>query len=396
MSPKKPIQAAGKSYASIREFCKENELDPASVDRLRRKGLSFQEILEYTPSKSGEKTPVVAEGHAFPSILQFCTYYGLNYPSVVRRIRNGEDGDTILKTLVSVPARKRAVTTPCVVNGVEYPSMTAAAEALNVPVWKIYAVKNRNSLSASEAVQQVADMTEVPNEYHGRQKCIVAGKEYASQRDAVEAYGAKLSTVTTRMQRYGISFEEALLQSKYERIRIAGNKSMAWDFSVVDIGQRVTEKSLPQDSKAAQVGAILEKFDYEPRFYRNISHKESWIGHINPLMRLSEEPLDIYILCDETSMAKDVEIVAINLYTLSENDAEERASVLEKINESNGKYCGGAVWIKNNTVYASASYISKSRSIVQATFMKTMYRLLGTAESTRQALRNMEKVSVLV
>lgn len=396
MGTKKPIQTAEKTYDSIHEFCEEHGLSPATVDRLRKQGMSYEEIIEHKPKKLSERVPVVAEGHTFPSILQFCAYYGLKYPSVVRRIKKGEDGDTILKTLMSVSAMKRAATTPCVVNGVEYPSMTAAAEALNVPVWRVYAVKNSSTVSPSEAVQRAVDMIDLPDEYSGRPKCVVAGKEYPSQRAAVEAYGTKLSTVTTRMQRYGISFEEAVLQSKYERIRIVGNKSMAWDFSVVDIGQRVTEKSLPQDSKAAQIGAILEKFDYEPRFYRNISRKESWIGHINPLMRLSEEPLDIYILCDETSMAKDVEIVAVNLYTLNENDVEERASVLEKVNESNGKYCGGAVWIRNNTVCASASYISKSRSIVQATFMKTMYRLLGTAESTRQALRNMEKVSVLV
>lgn len=394
MSPKKPIQVADKHYESITEFCKQNGLAVATVNKMRKSGMSFQEILEKIPVKASTSTPVMAEGHQFSSVLQFCEHYGLKYPAVICRIKNGEDGDSILQTLFSSSSSKRAKVSPCVVNGEEYPSIFAAAEAIGIPAWKVYYVKNISSLSASEAIQKVLDMTEIPDEYRGRQKCIVAGKEYKSQREAVAAYGTKLSTVTTRMQRFGISFEDALLQWRADRTRIVGAKSVAWDFSELDIGKQVPVESLPEDSKISQIGKILEKFEYNPRFYEDLSNEACWISHINPVMNTSDEPLDVYILCDENSLSRDIEVVSANLYTLDANDPAERVAVLEAINEDNGKYIGVRTWIKGDTVCASSSYLARSKTIVQATFMKMLCRLFGTADMVRQSLKTIPESKI--
>lgn len=386
MGKKIRITVNGKTYESVSAFCKEYGLNVYSVLHRLGKGESIEDIVGTVQSKPATRIAVQAEGHTFPSVAKFCSYYGLKYVSVLNRIRQGASGDEILETVTPRPARGTEQTQKCVFEGEEYPSLSAAADALGVSVWKVYSAKQNSSLSPEAALQKAIDMEETELPSQGREKCVVAGKEYKTKREAVLAYGATMSTITSRMQRNGVTFEEALLQWKKSRTRIVGDKSTLWDFNKEDIGEEIPLDEILEDSIVAKTVECLQRNGYDPVCYKDIATEHGWICYINPIINVSSSPIDIYIFCSETRAIKDIELLAFALSSVPKDNEEAYYSVLNLLNQYNGMYNSIKVWEKNGMICASTSYPITTKIITGRLFIRYLHRLMGTAEAVRNEL----------
>ena len=164
------------------------------------------------------------EGKTYSSLKEFAEVYQLNYSKVVAHHRKGESPEEIIRNCQFSVASKAKQIPPetskrkhVKYNGVEYNSIYAAADALGISPTRVYTVRDKHGLSPEEAIDYVM-RNSLPacgskNSPVAR-PCIIEGVQYPSREAALAAYRMKRITVYSRMQREGISFEEAIIRGK--------------------------------------------------------------------------------------------------------------------------------------------------------------------------------------
>jgi len=167
--------------------------------------------------------PIQCDGMDFPSIKEFAHYYGLNYSKVLYYSRRGFSPERIISLCQFSSASKTEKPTKsgtkryiCEYNGVQYSSLYEAAMDLGFSPNQLYEFRKRNNLTPSEAIA----LSMEKRKRHGKgaskaaKAVVVEGVEYESREAAARAYNVPCITVYSRMERDGISFEEALLRGK--------------------------------------------------------------------------------------------------------------------------------------------------------------------------------------
>lgn len=172
---------------------------------------------------------VTYNGTEYPSLRAFADAYQLNYPKVVAYHRKGILPDEIIQKCQFSTASKAKRSSAeggrrnhdVEFNGVQYASIYAAADALGISPARVYSVRQRRNCSPEAAIQYVLEHS-IPA---GRdtapaaaRPCIIEGIEYPSQEAALAAYRMKRITVYSRMQREGISFEDAIVRGKHSTL----------------------------------------------------------------------------------------------------------------------------------------------------------------------------------
>ncbi len=172
--------------------------------------------------------PVEYDGKTFASIREFVNYYGLNYSKVQYYRKLGKSPEEIVRECQFSSASKQALLGEDAVvgnritveyEGVPYKSIYDAAVALGINPSQVYETRKRRKVSASEAIRIVMERTGSPKRVGYRaMPCTVNGVEYASREEAILAYHLPRVTVYSRMEREGISFEEALVRGRNEAV----------------------------------------------------------------------------------------------------------------------------------------------------------------------------------
>ena len=167
--------------------------------------------------------PITCDGKDFATIREFANYYGLNYSKAQYYRKRGKTPEEILKACQfssasksEKPAKSTAKRFLCEYQGVQYSSLYEAANALGFPPAQLYELRKRNNLPPSAAIELAMEKRAAKGkrESSRAQKCIIDGIEYKSQDDAIRAFGLPRITVYSRMERDGISFEEAVLKGR--------------------------------------------------------------------------------------------------------------------------------------------------------------------------------------
>jgi len=176
--------------------------------------------------------PVECHGKKFNSIKDFANYYGLYYSKVHQYLRKGKTPEEVLElcqltsfSKVETEKKESAKRHFCEYNGVRYNSLYEAACALGLEPGQLYGYRSRNNLTPSAALEKMMEKKEererknIPKRQSAlSKKCVVNGVEYESQEAAILAYHIPRITVYSRMQREGISFEEALIKGRRSSI----------------------------------------------------------------------------------------------------------------------------------------------------------------------------------
>jgi len=167
--------------------------------------------------------PVSCDGKTYGSLKEFANDRGLNYSRVLHYFRKGRTPEEIVELCQFTQASKAAIEPvehakrhPVMYKNVKYDSIYAAAEALGVSPARIYDIRKRKGLSAEEAIDYALSNLSRPGdgESPNSKPCVVEGVTYPSREAAIQAYHMTRITVYSRMEREGISFEEALIQGR--------------------------------------------------------------------------------------------------------------------------------------------------------------------------------------
>lgn len=179
--------------------------------------------------------PIVCEGKEFPSIREFVNYYGLNYSKVQYYRKQGKSPKEIIEACQFSSASKSKTTHKTSskrftfeYNGIHYNSLYEAANTLGFPPAQLYELRKRHNLSPAAAIELAIKNREQKGVRPARhvRRCIIDGVEYESREAAIKAYGIPRITIYSRMEREGISFEEALSRGHKESIYRAPTTSL--------------------------------------------------------------------------------------------------------------------------------------------------------------------------
>lgn len=193
-----------------------------------------------------EKCPITYQGQTYESLKDFAAQNNLSYPKVLAHHRKGRTAEEIVAQCQFSTASKAAATPPetpkryyIEYNGVQYTSLYAAAQALGLSPGRVYDIKKRKKISAEAALEYAlqnsakAGQGQSPN----ATPCVVDGVSYPSREAAMQAYNIPRITVYSRMEREGISFEEALVRGRDSAVYRAPTSSLFFNLHLVQSNQ---------------------------------------------------------------------------------------------------------------------------------------------------------------
>jgi len=328
---------------------------------------------------------VVANGKTYQSITEFCNAHGLKYPSVAAQLRKGIPPETIIENHGVLPTTTRykagsRIAIPCSYDGVEYPSITAAADALGLPAHRIPACMKRRKCSASDAIKYL--MEEADDEQFNitvdstgpRIPCVVEGVLYPSRSAACKAYGVRYVTVHSRMEREDLSFEDALASGGVNRRHIQPMNVLWGDLNLIEF--------TPNDPGDAlsQILNIIIKTGQDAHCFYDSSQKIGAVKVHAPLHAISDYK-DIYILIPYpvSSSVIDIELMLPNLCHCKITSAKKRLEILEFLCSVNAKYSGACLNLFNTQLRVSSALSLVSAHINNRIILRSFQRFLGTA-----------------
>lgn len=338
--------------------------------------------MENSVQKRGPRE-ITVYGHTYNSITEFCNAYDLKYPNTSAQLRQGINPEVIIENsgnLPSTPRRTSGVraSIPCSYDGVDYPSMTAAADALGIPAHRIPMYMKANHCSVNEAIEALMQLDESELHHEGkgkREPCVVDGVTYPSRGAACHAYGVKYVSVHSRMRRDGLTFEAALSAGGFPRKHMQALKS-SWGTAHLFPFTPDTDNN----SALLQIGSMLKDSGLQPE-YQYDSAREIAAVKISPTLHAISDARDMYILMpypDKSSLT-DIEIMIPYLCPCEMSDEAEALSTLQRINALNRRYAGVCLFAENGQLSLSAAVTVKADYINKRTFLRTYQRIVGTA-----------------
>lgn len=331
----------------------------------------------------GCKRAVSVNGETFESVTAFCNAYGLKYPSVSVQLRKGVPPETIIEKYGTLPTTQRykanaRTATPCSYDGVDYPSVSAAADALGIPGHTIPLCMQTKGLSVNEAIKYIMESGEYQTSGGGlgqRMPCVVEGVLYPSRSAACQAYGVKYISVASRMSRNGMTFEEALASGGVARRHIQPMASI-WD------GLQLSG-FVPVDDKDPlfQMGNIFSKICLTPTYLFD-SAKGIAALKISTSLHTISEYRDIYFLLQYPvkGTIADIQIILPNLLSDGDEGKPQTTDELNQIiNKLNSQYAGVTLVVVDGCVRAVSAMTLLCGNINTRLLIRNYQRFLGTA-----------------
>jgi group I intron endonuclease len=142
---RKPCVVEGVRYSSEKAAAEHYGLSHKKVHRRRKRGWTLRQALGLDSRKKAKTAPkgIVVEGTAYESRRAAVDHYGLDYATVLARLKKGWS----VEEAFGITERREKTdyynALEVIVRGITYHSMSAAARALNVPLPRVQARLNR-------------------------------------------------------------------------------------------------------------------------------------------------------------------------------------------------------------------------------------------------------------
>lgn len=346
---------------------------------------------EEKPVHPTRKRSIEAEQKRYSSITEFCNYYGLRYTSVQYHLRRGKTGDEILAILQQRSVSRRYSKAPGRAVSVKigddiFPSISEAAMAYGVTPLQIESAMLDGTATPAFLNMAAADDPD-RLAYHAKE-CVIAGVTYPSLTAAARAYGIPMVTIRSRMAREGITFEEALRRGHRERHRIAAEYTKWRKINLEPFKDDAEQMKLTND-----LLSVLEQNNYHTRIFQDPDTKVFAI-QIQESLDAVSRPLDIYILYDEFELSKDIEFVIPMVGKQKILSDSKQILLYQQISAANEQYIGSKVFLRDRIFSASWSIALTSRSIQVTSFMRTFYRFIGSTGGIWEELKWAEQETV--
>lgn len=331
-----------------------------------------------------QKREVVVGEQKYESITAFCNAYGLKYPATSVLLRKGVEPETIIANAGSLPTTTRykpgaKTAIPCSYNGVDYPSITAAADALGIPSHRIPACMKARKCSASEAIKYLMEEADEyarrPVEDIGAKRpCTINGVLYSSQAAACKAYGVRAITVYSRMSREGISFEEALASGGVARKHVK---------PMIELWEKISLSPFTPTEDGnilLQIADALTKTGLEVNCLYDASLEVAAVK-IEASLHAVSDFREVYILLPYPSCPSitDVEFILPCLCQCNSSSMPQKMRILDKINVINTKYAGACLSMVDKNLRVSSAATQSGSHLNIRVFLRNFHRFLGTA-----------------
>lgn len=359
----KEIVIDGTRYSSLNEFCKKYGLKYGCVRRLMlQKGLTPEEILSQEYERSSAGKPILCSGIRYVSVSQFCRDNGLRYPTVIAQLNRGMVPEQILEQQHTSMNTFSAQKSECEYEGQHFLSLSRAAEHFGIQPSYLYALKKKEHLSANETLRLAMERKQTEYASGTVVPCSIDGVEFLSQTEALAFYRIPRATVTSRMQRNHLTFEEALMGMIKKQRRLTPMVSL------------FDSANIPQTTCAPVQGLLDQKLrdcHYEPEYFQE---KDRVVLHIQETLRPASKPKDIYLIFAD----RNVEIILPELYRVS----KETLRFYQNINQHNRTYQGAKLWYNDEAKIISANWNCpwKGTNTDAAVIMKMLFTFLGNCE----------------
>lgn len=314
---------------------------------------------ENSAVKVGHRWTIKYDGIQYNSISDFCLELDLVPPTVHKQLNTGMTIDEVVLRGRKRASKRRAVDTarqsPCGVDGVTYPSISAAAKAMNIPASWIYQFKKKHGYTVEETIENVREAYDdsiIPSPVRDKghvRKCVVNGVAYPSQSEAARAYGVTLSTVTSRMAHDDSSFADALLS-------VIKRRKGQMPVQMLDKNLRGTplpKDDLPNNLALQIVIESLEKYHYKYEIL--IRPDQGIVVKLFEKTKISEIPLECCLILPrpEKAVIFPVEFLIPRLFEPKGGHSTAILNLL--INQINNENLGVKVFVDIFTGVVSAS-----------------------------------------
>ena len=216
----KPVyRYKGKAYPSLRRLCLENGFSYMSIHAQVRQGVPLEDAIKThlkrvkEPKKGG---PVTYRGKEYSSLAALTKAFHCSYPRVYAALGRG-------LTIEEAMANERGREDPAgnsgnyrsqamICHGKTYPSLTACLQENGIAFATYY--RKKQDLPDMEPSVIVDAILSDPKYRHRKsmlhEDLVIRGKRYATQKEAAQKLGISITSITTIMRKYDISFEEAV------------------------------------------------------------------------------------------------------------------------------------------------------------------------------------------
>lgn len=206
--------------------------------------------------------PITYKGHTYSSLKDFAVAQNLKYSTVLAKHRKGQTAEEIVESCqfttasrAEPPIQEAAKRCPVEYNGVSYPSLYAAASALGLSPNSLYDLRKRGMSPVESIDYALENLTKAGEGKSGHARpCEIEGVCYPSQEAALNAYNLTRITVYSRMQREGISFEEALVRGRDSAVYREPTPSMFFSFHLIP------SKNEPAQTTLAELARSLSYY----------------------------------------------------------------------------------------------------------------------------------------
>lgn len=315
-------------------------------------------------------------GKNYRSLAEFAQEYGLRYPTTVAQYNKQKLSlEQIIERQKTHRNKTKKNIVVCEYDGQQFHSLFDAGEALGISPSTLYTIKKKEAVSPSEAID-IAMKRRSPNRGKGRCKAIIVnGVSYESQTAALEAYEVPAVTVTTRMRREGISFEEALLRGSRNKKRIRPNMPNA-TFLKAEKLNPITIEELDDNQLA-----LYEKIEFQSMPIELFCDGNNSIV-IKTEERIGEnnKKIAVYFIYHKN----EIEILVPDLVKIQKEEMpEDFFETLAKLNE---KYLGLKVGYhrQRHALYVSSSVYGKPSIRCANTMIGALFSILYVCDELAQ------------
>lgn len=336
--------------------------------------------------RSGSVWTIYYEDRVFDSIIAFCEAYGCRVSTTQKKFVRGIPPSQVIRDNQLYKRNERKPIQhkrqyPCTFGNETYSSLAEAASALGIPLYWLYNFKKKHNYSAQTALELAVDeypkVKRTTSHKNGRcLPCKIDGTTYPSRASACKAYDMPAITVYSRMEREGISFEEALARGNKDRkhiipIPVKFNKLHLIKHDITELNPELSIVSLYN---------MLQRYKYLPEFYKAATGE--FVLKIDETFSPIQRPYNMYIVfpSSDTKSRVPVEIVVPKLITYHNDEMPYSPSFFQRLNELNLKYINLKLVYDppSRTVSAIWAQTIKQSHGQIADMLQTIFFLLGT------------------
>ena len=345
--------------------------------------------MEEKPHYDLRSRPIVCNGVQYDSVAAFCDAFNLRYRAVIGRLNAGSSPEKVLEVESNLPATASSkddskAAQACSYNGVDYPSISAATQALGITPNRVYLIRQKYKCSLNRALEIIMDELKEKDGFLGHTTpCVIDGVKYGSMAEACKAFGIPYISVMSTMRRTHCTFEEAIFtQSITQRYK-----------SPVTMNFQLNMKPYKPDDEKDMLVTIADTLKRDTESAECFYDEDSDMGAVVVKSHLygSKSNDQILLLIQHPKNGDLMNVVLLIPEVLRITNADAMTTeILLLLNSLNSRYAGITTFLYGESIRISSSTIQKRTAVNKRGFLLWYRQVLCAASEILRTLRELK------